>query len=893
MNALGMNSLRVKLPLVQGMLGLIGIVLVFMVSWLGSQARVLSNSISEARNLSDQIDYSIAILVSQAGEDHPFSYQRLIEKFATLDNVIAIHIVDDRGVIIADNDQARIGESFADPMIVDALANEHNSQQVIGRTIVFVRPLHGQAYTSSMHDVLGVLWLEMDMTPSYQRAQGDILLTLLIGLAGFALIFYWYYRVTQDGLIDRLLVVEDGLRQVEKGDLYRHIKIGTLFGSPDEINGLADRFNRMLTSLRRQRGFEELTSRLAARFMNAPTDEMDLEIRDALRQLGKLFQADRSYIFEFSRDERVMNNTYEWCTLSVEPQIANLQNVPVDSFPWWMQTLHRLEVISVPRVSAMPPQAASEQAILAEQGIQSVLVAPMLSDAGLFGFIGFDSVHAERAWADEEIHLLSVVTGIIANTIVRQRSQQELQNQRDFALQVMNTVRQGLTVTDLEGRYEYVNPAFAQMLKRIPRELIGQREQDVFHSDDWQRIVDLQKGTGARAVTATARLFAADGTVVHSLVSRSPRIRDGQGIGNIAAVVDLTEQLAAEERLRQSEARNRAFLNAIPDLIFRLDRNGTFLDFKAGDDRQLVTSPSEILGRPITTLLPAGVAGQAAQAIQQALQTSTPQVFEYSLGHESGSNQHTYEARLVASGEDEVIAVIHDISERARLEQMKTDFINRASHELRTPLTTALLMTDLLDGEDSRPNEWKEYWQILKQELQRERLILEDVLMVGRLESGHYRISAAPTDLRPILEESLAAVRPQANQKQVHLSLEADDSLPLLLGSAEAFSHILVNLLSNAVKFSRTGGRVQVVVRADRGGASVRIADQGIGIPPGDLPHLTSRFFRAANATQQEIPGSGMGLYIVRSILEELGGKWKIHSRLDLGTTVSVWLAGT
>ena len=889
MNALPTNSLRVKLPLIQGALGLLGIVLVFLISWLGSQQRVLSGSVADAKNLSDQIDYSIAILASQAGTD-TFSYQRLIEKFATLDNVMAIHIVDEHGMIIHDNDRTRIGQFFIDPMVTDAIENEHNSQEVIGRTIIFVKPLHGQAYTSSLHDVLGALWLEMDMTPSYQRTQGDILLVLLIGLAGFALIFYWYYRVTQDGLIGRLLVVEDGLRQVEQGDLYRHIEVAPLFGSADEINDLADRFNRMLTSLRRQHQFEELTSYLSTRFMNAPTDEMDLEIQDALRHLGRLFQADRSYVFEFSREGGAMNNTYEWCALTIDPQIENLQHVPVDAFPWWMQALNRLEVINVPRVRAMPPEAASEQAILEEQNIQSVLVAPMLSDSGLFGFIGFDAVRAERAWTGEEVRLLSVVSGIIANTIVRQRSQRELQNQRDFALQVMNTVRQGLTVTDLEGRYEYVNPAFAQMLKRTPRELIGQREQDVIQPDDWQRMLDLQAQKNGQAVTATARLFAADGAVIHSLVSRSPRIRDGQKMGHISAVVDLTEQLAAEERLRQSEARNRAFLNAIPDLILRLDQNGTFLDFKANDDHHLFASPSEILGRPITTLLPAGVAGQAALAIQQALQTATPQVFEYSLALETG--QHTYEARLVASGENEVTAVIHDISERARLEQMKTDFINRASHELRTPLTTALLMADLLDGEDSHPNEWKEYWRILKQELQRERLILEDVLMVGRLESGRYRISAAPTDLRPVLEESLSTVQPQADQKGVRLSVEADPSLPLLCGSAEAFSHILVNLLSNAVKFSRTGGRVQVTVRADHGGASVRIADQGIGIPPEDLPHLTSRFFRAANATQQEIPGSGMGLYIVKSILEELGGKWKIHSRLGLGTTVSVWLAG-
>lgn len=882
-----MNSLRTKLTVFQGLAGFLGILLVILLAWFGSRQGALGNSIRNAENLSDQIAYSISIMAAQGG-DTTFNYQRLIEKNATLKDVHTIKVLDKNGVILADNFQNNIGQTLFSPLINSARANLRTEESIEDNILIVVRPLHGETYTKNLNDVVGFIWVELDLAPAYQRAQQGILVILAVSLGGFLVIFFWYYQVTQKGILERLNVLSKGLLSVEKGHLTQRISVGELFGSTDEINELAVQFNQMIASLHRKLSNEELTTYLSTNFMNAPTDKMNEAILDALQHLGELFHVDRAFIFEFDASCDSMSNIHEWCAEGILPQKENLQDVPTSLLPWLKQQLFKERTIFIPSVLKMPPEAATEQSILLKEGIQSVLINPMMSDAGIFGFLGFITVTQERRWASDEVNLLNMLTGIITNTIIRHRSQRELEGQRDFALQIMNTVRQGLTVTNAQGHFMYVNPAYAQMLKRPAEELIGKVPIEFTLTNDQNtQMEEWQKRQKGLSSSYASRLSASDGSMVHVLISATPWMRDGQVIGSIASVTDLTKQMNAEEKLRQSEARNLAFLSAIPDLIFRIDKNGKFLDYKTGEGSALYISSEDIIGKTVLNTMPPDVGKMTMSAIKKSLETSLPQDFEYKLQTEDGL--FTYEARVVASGTDEVIAIVHNITERARLEQMKTDFINRASHELRTPLTTALLMIDLLDSTLKIVGEDKNYWQILKQELNRERLILEDVLTVGRIESGKYRIADGLVNVTPILQTAINVMQPQADLRNIVIQFEVPETFPQIRGSEEAFARIFNNVISNAVKFSNPGGNVQVFTRCGQEGVLIEVQDQGIGIPPEDLPHITSRFFRGTNATEQEIPGSGIGLYMIKNIVEELGGKLTIHSQVGKGTILSMW----
>jgi len=888
------RSLKVKLTFVYSALGLTGLLLTLAFFYSASSVGIYQGALNRVDVLSDEISYSLEILAEQ---DDIFPMQRLIEKSSTLKGVVKIVVVNTQQKILAHTDKKLVGQSLNSPLVSEALLQRSEISQTIEGHIIFIRPLHGQAYTSEFHDVTGALWVEIDISQSLSQLQQTFGWVSLASLAILLPFYIAQYLTIKKVIIDRLGEVEAGIAQSMQDEHLSALMVGTSFGSEDEINTLAQTYNYLLTSLsdsqrklklerdfalhimenmgeglfitntekqikycnpafarflgfsteqiigripqeftvaedqqkiaeeweHRKNGesatyetrllsqdgteinvlissvprfengsfsgsiavvtdirqrvrieqmtvslqrkliFEELTAHLAATFMTMRASELDKAIQDTLRQLGELFDVDRTYIFEFTGDGEFMNNTHEWCAENISPQIENLQNLPSEILPWWMSLLKKGETINVPRVSEMPPEAFEEQNILSEQGIQSVLVTPITSDSGLFGFMGFDSVVRERNWSKDEIQLLQVLMGIVMNTITRQHT---------------------------------------------------------------------------------------------------------------------------EEKLRQSEARNRAFLDGVPDLIFRMDDNGTFLDFRAGDETALYIAPEKIIGKKIETVLPNDIAQLALTNIKNALETKQPQKFEYKIQGNTGLV--AYDARVVSSNPKEVIVVAHDITERARLEQMKTDFINRASHELRTPLTTAILMADLLEG--GTEQERQQFLEILKQELNRQRLLLDDLLVAGRIESDRFEVHLSPLNVLPLIEEAVSSVQPQADARQIAIQLKAAESLPMANTDRQALLQVLLNLLSNAIKFSRPNGIIEIITRKVENSIMIAVQDHGIGIPAQDMPNISSRFFRAQNATQMEIQGSGIGLYIIKEIMESLGGCLEINSVENEGTTVTVFI---
>jgi two-component system phosphate regulon sensor histidine kinase PhoR len=265
--------------------------------------------------------------------------------------------------------------------------------------------------------------------------------------------------------------------------------------------------------------------------------------------------------------------------------------------------------------------------------------------------------------------------------------------------------------------------------------------------------------------------------------------------------------------------------------------------------------------------------------------SSSQSVSEFTLPF-SPSN---YEARLLPIGPTEALIVIRDVTDRARLDRMKSDFINRASHELRTPLTTAILMTELIqDGGDQEDID--QYWQTLKSELNRQKILIDRLLIAGRLESGMMILENVPLDLVAILEESVLAVKPIANKRKVTIELKTPQKAVYVIGDKSGLQQVFINLINNAVKFSPKETTVEVEVKRTHDQTRVVITDHGLGIPAESLPHIFQRFYRAKNVTIAEIPGSGIGLYIVKSIVEELGGTISVESPQNLGTIFTVTL---
>lgn len=340
-----------------------------------------------------------------------------------------------------------------------------------------------------------------------------------------------------------------------------------------------------------------------------------------------------------------------------------------------------------------------------------------------------------------------------------------------------------------------------------------------------------------------------------------------------------------EETIRLNEARNRIILDALPDLMIRIDTDGNILDYSANSNHPLYIHRDLIAGKKFAQVWPAEIVGRIIGEANEHSFVSPCHVDEFRLPY----SNHAYEAGLYPIGTSEALIVIRDITEQAKLNEMKSDFINRASHELRTPLTSAILMTELIQ-EGGTPEELDEYWHTLKSELNRQKILIDRLLIAGRLESGMMKLDIGSLDIIPVLEEAMRAVKPIAAKGKISLSLTASQRPVAVIGDNSGLQQVFINLLNNAVKFSRPGGMVNVAVSESEDEVLVDITDSGVGIPEQAIEHLFERFYRAKNVTIAEIPGSGIGLYIVKSIIDALGGEIRVSSQLNRGTTFSVSL---
>lgn len=340
-----------------------------------------------------------------------------------------------------------------------------------------------------------------------------------------------------------------------------------------------------------------------------------------------------------------------------------------------------------------------------------------------------------------------------------------------------------------------------------------------------------------------------------------------------------------EETIRLNEARSRIILETLPDLLIRIDLDRTILDYTANPDHPLYIHRDVMSGRILSSVWPAEV---VEKIIGQVNDIGFVQP-HWLQGFRLPYSKSVYEARLHPISTREALILIRDITEQEELNELKSDFINRASHELRTPLTSAILMTELIQS-GGTPEEVQEYWQILTSELNRQKILIERLLIAGRLESGMMKLDRTPLDLLPVLAESMRAVKPIANKKNIVIRLTPQAEPVWAIGDKSGLQQVFINLINNAAKFSPENASIDIDLVLTESEIAVTIADHGLGIPPEALSHLFERFYRAKNVTIAEIPGSGIGLYIVKTIVDELGGTIEVKSVVDLGTQFIVRL---
>lgn len=237
------------------------------------------------------------------------------------------------------------------------------------------------------------------------------------------------------------------------------------------------------------------------------------------------------------------------------------------------------------------------------------------------------------------------------------------------------------------------------------------------------------------------------------------------------------------------------------------------------------------------------------------------------------------------------IAILHDITDLERLEQVRKDFVANVSHELRTPLAGIIGYADtLLEGalEDQRHNH--QFVEIIRTNAVRLANIAQDLLILSELESGKDPPEPESISIRAVVDAALTTVASEARMRDVNLVRGEVEDL-FVKGNRLRLEQALLNLLANAIKFNRPGGEVRVGASLNQNHrVAITVADTGVGIPSEDVPRIFERFYRVDKARSRQVGGTGLGLSIVKHVVERMNGAVTVESRLGRGSIFTLLL---
>jgi PAS domain S-box-containing protein len=230
------------------------------------------------------------------------------------------------------------------------------------------------------------------------------------------------------------------------------------------------------------------------------------------------------------------------------------------------------------------------------------------------------------------------------------------------------------------------------------------------------------------------------------------------------------------------------------------------------------------------------------------------------------------------------------VEDLQKLDRLKTEFVATVSHELRTPLTSISGYVEMLvdqGGGELTPRQ-QSMLDVVERNTRRLLLMIDNLLTIGRIEAGAFDIEPGPVEAVPLIRGAIRAMLPTAQERDITLQVDFLHNPGIVLADAAQFDRALLNVLSNAVKFTPAGGRVTVTTDRVDDEVMVSIADTGVGIPLDEQERLFTPFFRSSTSVKSETQGTGLGLVIVKNIVEGHGGSIRLDSTPDIGTTVTM-----
>ncbi len=427
----------------------------------------------------------------------------------------------------------------------------------------------------------------------------------------------------------------------------------------------------------------------------------------------------------------------------------------------------------------------------------------------------------------------------------------------------------------------------------------------------------------AMNILPVARTFSQEPAMLALLGSMSALVYAGGLAISVQGVYDRSEQ-----EIRRGEQRYRLLAENATDMITRHNAKGQVLFASIACEQILGVPASALTGSGLFDRIHVADRPAYLTAFGRCLDLNAPVSVEFrikkrkALGGPEGESDDGYcwaemrcrpvshddgEASSAGGLSEEIVAVTRDIAARKAQEDQilkardlaesankaKTQFLANMSHELRTPLNAIIGFSEILNRElYGRIGEerYREYAHLIHESGEHLLSVVNEILDMSKIEAGKFDIVVEPFKVGSLVNSCCEIIRHQSGKKSIELRMEMEDQLPELVADKRACKQILLNLLANAVKFTEEGGCVEVTARRVDGNIEIAVADNGIGISEQDIPRLGNPFVQAESSYDRSYEGTGLGLSVVKGLVQLHGGTLNIESVLGEGTKVSILL---
>jgi PAS domain S-box-containing protein len=419
----------------------------------------------------------------------------------------------------------------------------------------------------------------------------------------------------------------------------------------------------------------------------------------------------------------------------------------------------------------------------------------------------------------------------------------------------------------------------------------------ILHSDDRERVIAAYTAAVAARASFSCeyRLIGPDGTTTW-IRDSSTVVGNGERSYRQGFIVDITELKRAEKQLEKNAMLLRGLIDATVDGICLTDLEGEILIANRPMNR-LVHGLGIADEGPIQERL-LGIAERtteperyARRMRELAADPFTPSFDEFELAADRRDLQG-FTAPVISADEEYLgrVWTLRDVTEQRQADRLREALIATVSHELRTPLTSIIGYLELVGtGTDRLSAEDAGYIEVVGRNAVRLQRMVEDLLFLAQLDAGGFSLDLSDANLVELAGEAIEAARPAAEAKNVILTLDHDQP-SIVRVDANRIGQALDNLVSNAIKFTPQGGKVELLIENRGMSNTLRVTDNGYGIPTSEQHRLFERFFRSTTASANNVPGTGLGLTIAKTIIESHGGTISFDSTVGKGTTFTIWL---